>query len=724
MPRHSESAPVRKERRRSSPRRLFGAILSMLMIVVATHAMLSAGASAQAPPGCGVCEEGYIYGTTGFAGSYAIQTPSGTVGNTYCVTQGLNYPNSAHAGPVPTDYPDQPIWASLLAVAAATDEDKAAVSMRVHRDLEGNSIEWRANPDLQERSDELWGRAAALAGPFSISVDVSSAPSAANGGVGVVSIAVRSSAGLALPNATIALTGGNMALPTTASSGPTGVLELPFTVAAPGAWRIDASGQGLPAVSLLRYDALRSEQTVIGAGPASATPGAGASGSWDVPTRVTISKIDAASGAPLSGAVVQIRSAAAPQSPPSIVTTDIVPVVVALAPGDYSAVETSEPVGYLIDDPQARRFSVTLLGGEAALVWADTAATPVVSTTASAARVAGGGAVHDVVTVSGLPPSQPVFDLTLRYLGPVPAGADGDCEALAPAAFASAPVIGRTTLLINGDGSYPTAPFIAPLAAGCTTFEILPTAALWPGGPSLSAAPNGAQESVEVVAASIDTAISSAMLVGGAEVFDRVTIRDLPVWAGPRTLTVSLIGPIHPPRSGRCADLAAGAFDSAPVLASTTIEIDRAAAALGWIDTPAFAVPDLRGCVSFEVRDTAPLWSGGPILVSARGAAAETGEIRPTPPAPQSTPSQSTPSQSTPSESTFTGPSAPTPSSTSPSAQSAAPAPVPDAARLANTGPPRTGLLLAVGAELLFAGIGLMLLMPAPSAHSPRRRRR
>lgn len=140
------------------------------MIAVGTHALLSGGASAQAPPGCAVCEQGFIYGATGFAGSYAVPTPDGPVPNTYCITQGLWYPNSEHAGPVATDYADQPVWAALLDLAGPSDNDRAAVSMRVHRDLEGNSTEWHAFASLQERSDSLWDQATALAGPYATAI--------------------------------------------------------------------------------------------------------------------------------------------------------------------------------------------------------------------------------------------------------------------------------------------------------------------------------------------------------------------------------------------------------------------------------------------------------------------------------------------------------------------------------------------------------------------------
>lgn len=265
--------------------RLGGLILSMLMTALAAHALLVAGASAEAPAGCQVCEQGHIYGTTGFAGSYAVPTANGPIANTYCITQGLNYPNSVHEGSDDVDYADEVVWAALFDIAGPTDTDKAAVSMRVHRDIEGSPIEWNAFGDLRARSDQLWLQAAALAGPFSTALEWRQRPDAANGGKGLVAVSIRSAAGTPVPDATATLSWANMNGPDSASTGPTGVVDLAVNVVSPGPWSIQAAGAGLPATTVVRYAGGSGEQTVIGSGPRSASSPASDSGTWDVPTR-------------------------------------------------------------------------------------------------------------------------------------------------------------------------------------------------------------------------------------------------------------------------------------------------------------------------------------------------------------------------------------------------------------------------------------------------------
>ncbi|MCW2603789.1 MAG: hypothetical protein JWN61_1924 [Pseudonocardiales bacterium] len=656
----------------------------MLMTFATTHSLLSGGASAEAPPGCEVCEQGFIYGTTGFAGSYAVATPDGLAPNTYCITQGLNYPNSAHSGPVGTDYADQAVWAAFLDRAGATDTDRAAVSMRVHRDLEGNSTEWGAFADLREHSDALWAQAAALAGPYTAAIEWLQRPDAGTGGAGVLVISVRSSSGTPLPYAQMTLSGGNMALPGSADTGPTGIIELAVAVLLPGPWTIGAAAANLPPTTVLRYDALANEQTVVGPGPRTSAAPVGATGSWDVPTTVTALKIDATTRLPVAGAVIEIRSAGGPVV--TAFTTTAEPLPVALPPGEYSAREIREPDGYLIDDAAAHPFAVTLLGGRVDLVWADTPAVPTIATRASAPRVSPGDAVHDRITVAGLPPSIAPFPVLVRYLGPVPPPADGNCARLPAAAFAAAGVIAQATIAVTGNGEYATPAFTAPPERGCTTFDVSSRRPLWPGGPVLSAAPNAVDESVEVVSVQISTTVSPAVVEPGGSVSDRIVVAGLPAWSGPRQLTVSLIGPVAAPAGGRCADLSAAAFESARLLTSLVLEIT----ADGALDSPALPVDVTDGqCVTIEIVDGHPLWPGGPAPTSPRGQASETALVH---------------KIATPAPGPTTAPPA-------------VPVPLdnvgePYRPALADTGPAQTRALLASGAALVGGGIGLLLLIP------------
>lgn len=653
----------------------------MLMTAVATHALLSGGASAQAPPGCAVCEEGFIYGATGFAGSYAVPTPSGAAPNTYCVTQGLWYPNTEHSGPVGTDYADQPVWAALFDLAGPSDEDKAAVSMRVHRDLEGSSIEWNAFAGLREQSDRLWDRAVARAGPFTTVLQWLQRPDASTGD-GIVAISVQASSGTALPSATVVLSATNLSGAGSFDTGPTGVLEVAVSVTNPGPWAIEAVGTSLPPTTVLRYEAMSNEQTVIGAGPRTATVPAGDTGSRNVATAVTVLKLDASTRAPIAGAVIEIRDNAG--SLAATLTSTVDPLPVSLPAGDYAAREIREPDGYLIDDPSDRHFAVTMLGGRVDLVWSDSPAAPVVSTRASTSRVSPGDTVHDRLTVFGLPPSIAPFPVLVRYLGPVPPAADGSCALLPTEAFAAAGVLGEATVTVTGNGDFATSGFVAPTQRGCTTFDVASRAPLWLGGPILAAAPNAAGESVEVVSVVISTTISPAVLEPGGSVSDRIAVAGLPAWAGSRQLTMSLLGPVAVPAGGQCADLPSGAFDSAGVLSSLVVQITGD----GSIDSPALPVVAAAGggaadryCVSIEIVDDAPLWAGGPVLSSRRGLPSETALVR-TAPTPTAAPTPST----TPSPTTM-----PT---------------------LASTGPEQTRTLVAGGLALLCAGVGLLLLVP------------
>ena len=260
----------------------------------------------------------------------------------------------------------------------------------------------------------------------------------------------------AVPDATVALSGANIALPPSLGTGPSGVLRLAFAVTARGPWQIEATGVSLPPATIVRYEALRREQTVVGQGPLTSATSAAIGARLDVPTTVSVHKRDAASGASVPGAVIEIRRASDATGTAAILsaTTASDPVALDLPPGDYAAVETREPTGYVLDDALPRRSSVTMLGGRVDLVWRDTPATPTVSTAAASPRIRGGGAAQDVGTDRGIA----AVPADLRARRPIPRpvapGADGACATLPASAFASAPVIARSTLLIHGDGSY------------------------------------------------------------------------------------------------------------------------------------------------------------------------------------------------------------------------------------------------------------------------------
>lgn len=688
------------------------------MTVIATHALLSSGAAAQSPPGCAVCEQGHIYGSTGFDGSYAVTTASGTVPNTYCITQGLNYPNSQHGGPAPTDYADQGVWAALFDLAAPSDQDKAAVSMRVHRDLEGNAIEWTAFAGLRERSDALWNQAAALAGPYATVLEIRQSPERGNGGHGIAAVRVQAASGAPLPDASVQLTGVNVSIAATVRTGPAGIAEIPFSVSAPGEWELRAEGTQLPAVTVVRYDAIASEQTVIGSGPRTTGAPASASGALDVPTRVSIAKADARTGAAVAGAVIEIRDEHGALA--ATVVTAETPLPIDLAAGSYSAREVREPDGYLIDDAAERPFAVTLLGGSLDLVWSDTPAEATIGTRASATRVAVGDQVHDLITVAGLPPSLEPFTALVRYLGPVPPAEAGGCQALPAAAFAEAAVIAQAQVTIPGNGDVRTPAFTAPRGRGCTTFDVASMAPLWPDGPILAAPANAAGESVEVVSVALSTSVTAAVVAPGDFLRDRITVEGLPRWGGMRALEVRLVGPVPAPASDTCDGLADDAFAAAPVIASATMTIGSD----GTYESPTLIAPRLDGqCVTFEIVDGAPLWPGGPVVRSPRGLSAETALIRRPPAGP---PSSIPPSPIPPSSI----PPSPIPPSPTPDAPAAvgAPAPANDVPALADTGPPDARRLLAAAMALLSAGAGLLLLIPAspgsPVPPSTRRRTR
>ena len=126
--------------------------------------------------------------------------------------------------------------------------------------------------------------------------------------------------------------------------------------------------------------------------------------------------------------------------------------------------------------------------------------------------------MHDRITVAGLPPSIAQFPVRVRYLGPVPPPADGDCALLPAEAFAAAGVLGEATVTVTGNGEYATPDFAAPPGRGCTTFDVASLAPLWPGGPILSAAPNAADESIEVVSVVLSTTISPVVVEPGGAV--------------------------------------------------------------------------------------------------------------------------------------------------------------------------------------------------------------
>jgi len=576
--------------------------------------------------------------------------------------------------------------------------------MLVHRDLEGNGTEWASFADLRGPAEALWAQAAALAGPYTTVIDWRQRPDAASGGAGSAVLWVRAASGAAVPNATISIGAANLGAPATIATGPSGVAELALPAVAPGPWSIAATGIGLPATTVVRYDALANEQTVVGPGPKTSAAPAADQGAWDVPTTVTVLKVDARTQAPVAGAVIEVR--AADGSPVATVTTADHPEPVVLGPGDYTAIEVREPDGYLIDDPSPRPFAVGLLGGQVDLVWADTPAAPVIRTRASAPRATPGQAVHDLLTVSGLPPSLAPFPVVVRYLGPVPPPADGDCATLSAAAFDAAPVIGSATVTVRGNGDVPTPTFAGPHQRGCTTFDAVSSAPLWPGGPLLHSPANDADESIEVVSVELSTAISPAVVQPGGAVRDSITIAGLPAWAGTRTLQVALIGPVDAPRGGDCADLPAGAFAGAAALSTATLEVGGD----GVVRSPDLPAPARDGqCVTIEIADSAPLWPGGPTIGSPRGLPSETALVRTSPAA-------------------ATSPSAPgPPSSEAPAAPAAAnpvaPAAAPVGPRLANTGPIDARTLGAAAAALIGGGAGLLLLVPggAGSAAGPGR---
>lgn len=493
-----------------------------------------------------------------------------------------------------------------------------------------------------------------------------------------------------MPHATVLLSATNMSVAGSLDTGPTGIAELAVAVGEPGAWALAAAGAFLPPTTVVRYDGPTNEQTVVGPGARTSAASTGDAGSWDLPTTVTVRKIDARTSAPVAGATIEIRDGAGAVS--VTITTTAAALPVSLPAGDYTAREVREPDGYLIDDPTQQHFAVTLLGGRVDLVWADTLAAPTVSTRASAPRVSPGEAVRDRIAVSGLPPSLAPFPLRVRYLGPVPPPGDGDCARLPGEAFAAAGVLGEATITVTGNGDFLTPAFTAPDERGCTTFDVASRGPLWADGPVLTAAANAAGESVEVVSVVIATTISPVVVEPGGVVSDRIVVTGLPRWSGPRQLTVRLIGPVAAPVSGKCTDLGAAAFEAAGVLSSLVLELTTN----GAVESPAVRVDATDGhCVSIEIVDNAPLWPGGPVLGSPRGLPSETALIRAAP----------TPTPGPAGEPIPITPPAPQGGST--------PRPT-----LASTGPEQTHALLATALALLGGGIGLLLLIPGAN---PRR---
>jgi hypothetical protein len=608
--------------------------LGTTCLVFAGYFGLATRAQAQTPRGCNTCEQGLIYADTGFAGSYSISTPQGQVGETYCVTEGRWYPNSAHAEGQPMTIANQNVWAALFTYNNHDDSDKAAISARVHRDIESDDTEWRAFPGLQARSDELWTQAQSFAGPYRTVIEWVQGPGIENNGGAIVRISVRSASGRAMANINVDTVSSNASLPTSMSTGETGLVYAPFNVASPGTWQIEAHGRDLPGTSLMRYEALDTrEQSVVGPGVRTgATPATG-SGNLIIPTKVSLAKKDAATGAFVAGAQISITKSGTADLVTKVTTT-AAPLPVDLPPGDYEATETREPVGYLLDDPQpTKRFKVGPAGGSIALTWSDTPAVPEISTRISSPLFTPGGPVSDAVTVSGLPPHLPAFSLIVDYLGPVSPPTDGRCAALAADAFVNAPVVATTTLQIVTNGTMSTPIFTAPVTPGCTTFRVASTAPLWAGGPTLVSAPNSPNESGEIVHPVLQTQVSATSVVPGATVTDVLDVAGMPAWAGQRTLNIRLIGPVPAPPTLNCADLAPGSFDSAAVFASATMTIEGN----GRYVTAAFTLPlDRDVCFNFEEEDTEALWVGGPTLRSPRGLASETVFVD-TPPTPTPT---------------------------------------------------------------------------------------
>ena len=209
-------------------------------------------------------------------------------------------------------------------------------------------------------------------------------------------------------------------------------------------------------------------------------------------------------------------------------------------------------------------------------------AQPVVATTTSAPVVTPGASVHDVVTVTGLPPA---YDGTVvaELHGPYASmpGAD-DCTA--------ATLAGRVTSRVTADGTYDTPPVVVPDVGFYTWVQRLPG--------DLDTLPvttpcGLAEETTQVVARTpaVATVVSDQRALVGSHLSDTVTLTGL---APTDTVQLRwrLHGPLEPRNGPSCAGLA---WSRAPIAASGVMTVTGS----GSVATPSVRLR-APGCFTYS----------------------------------------------------------------------------------------------------------------------------
>ena len=205
-------------------------------------------------------------------------------------------------------------------------------------------------------------------------------------------------------------------------------------------------------------------------------------------------------------------------------------------------------------------YEASLLAGGANEQTTVTPYPPRITTTASTAvALDGSWSIADAIVVDSIPLGDltPPSPLIWTLYGPVPLD-NGSCR---DADFTTAAVVatGSIAIVAPGNGTY-TTPSTTVSAPGCYSFGIaLPDTS---SSLAVDEAPGRNAETVEVVAPTISTETSSAVVTPGTEITDHVTLSGTGGGAG--TLAWKLLGPVAVPPTG-CAD---ATFSSAPVAAS------------------------------------------------------------------------------------------------------------------------------------------------------------
>jgi len=422
-----------------NPRRsLLGAIAASLLVLA--FALPVAPASADddgdtAGVGATLAGHGYRYTAGGrvnaWEGTYAILPAGETRQEVWCSQSGFRLPEDGqvYSGFVPLSYRSGAVYpagamaqlAVKIAYAQQVFDDPAstpqtlndygsAMALIIHRDtsddiafpyaairtyLAGQSAINGGNvPAVVDQLDTI---GTTYPAPWTITATIDAPPDAAVGDAVTVTIAVTAGAN-GIPGRIVDLTGigGLAGLPASVTVGPDGTAVLPATLTSTRA-TLRASLVGPSAIVEMRVPVapyLPSETGSVTQPQTMVFVGTGASVAADPAIQVdgtaSIAKVDAANGAVIAGATIEIRDAGGVLV--TTLTSGATPTVIRLPEGNYTAVETAAPRGYLLN---AAPLAFTIAPGSVFPVVVSLA-----DTAASDALAFGGASASDVVPLA------------------------------------------------------------------------------------------------------------------------------------------------------------------------------------------------------------------------------------------------------------------------------------------------------------------------------------